>query len=85
MSHNFLNLAHRAAQFLECTILVDNTLDILGKEIEDKINACTSISGDPLDILGKEIEDKINTCTSTSGDPHTICMDDLFGGELVFW
>ena len=65
-------------------MLVDNTLDILGKEIEDKINECTSISGDPLDILGKEIEDKINTCTSTSGDPHTIRMDDLFGGELVF-
>jgi zinc finger SWIM domain-containing protein 3 len=84
MSHKFLNLAYRAAQFPECTMLVDNTLDILGKEIEDKISACTTISGDPLDILGKEIEDKINTCTSTSGDPHTIRMDDLFGGELVF-
>jgi chromatin remodeling complex protein RSC6 len=28
--------------FPECVMLVDNTLDILGKQIEDKINACTS-------------------------------------------
>ncbi|XP_015695546.2 protein FAR1-RELATED SEQUENCE 1-like [Oryza brachyantha] len=47
MSQKFLSLAHRAANFPECTTLVDNALDILGKQIEDKINACTSISGDP--------------------------------------
>ena len=47
MSHKFLNLAHRATNFPECTILVDNTLDILGKQIEEKINACASTSSYP--------------------------------------
>jgi hypothetical protein len=46
LSHNFLNLAHRAANFLECAILVDNTLDILGKQIEDKVNAFPTIFED---------------------------------------
>jgi len=36
MSRKFLNLAHRAANFPECTVLVDSALDILGKQIEDK-------------------------------------------------
>ena len=47
MSYKFLNLAHRAANFPECTMLVDNTLDILGKQIEEKINACASTSSYP--------------------------------------
>ncbi|KAG2572321.1 hypothetical protein PVAP13_7KG169200 [Panicum virgatum] len=47
MSHKFLNLAQRAANFPECTMLVDNTLDILGKQIEEKINACASTSSYP--------------------------------------
>ena len=42
MSHKLQNLAHRAANFPECTMLVDSTLDILGQQIEDKINAYTS-------------------------------------------
>ena len=42
MSHKFLNLAQEAANFPECTALVDNTLDILGKQIKEKINASTS-------------------------------------------
>ncbi|EEE54990.1 hypothetical protein OsJ_02614 [Oryza sativa Japonica Group] len=50
MSHKFLNLAHRAANFPECTMLVDSALDILGKQIEDKISACTSISEDPCTV-----------------------------------
>ncbi|XP_034600641.1 protein FAR1-RELATED SEQUENCE 5-like [Setaria viridis] len=46
MSHKFLNLAHRAATFPECFVLVDSALDILGKQIEDKINECTVRSDD---------------------------------------
>jgi zinc finger SWIM domain-containing protein 3 len=42
MSRKFLNLAHQAANFPECTMLVDSTLDILGKQIREKINASTS-------------------------------------------
>jgi hypothetical protein len=42
MSRKFHNLADRASNFPECVVLVDRTLDILGKQIEEKINACTS-------------------------------------------
>jgi zinc finger SWIM domain-containing protein 3 len=42
MSRKFLNLAHEAANFPECAALVDSTLDILGKQIKEKINASTS-------------------------------------------
>ncbi|KAL6646596.1 hypothetical protein ACP70R_015673 [Stipagrostis hirtigluma subsp. patula] len=50
LSHKFLDLANRAANFPECTMLVNSTLDILGKQIEDKINACTSTSANPCTI-----------------------------------
>jgi hypothetical protein len=36
MSRKFLDLAHQAANFPECTALVDSTLDILGKQIGEK-------------------------------------------------
>jgi zinc finger SWIM domain-containing protein 3 len=47
MSRKFLNLAHRAATFPECVMLVHSTLEILGKEIEEKISACTGTFMDP--------------------------------------
>ena len=50
MSLKFQNLAHRAANFQECIVLVDSTLDMLGKQIEEKISACTSTSGYPCTI-----------------------------------
>nr|AAS58488.1 putative transposase [Triticum monococcum] len=46
VSHKFHNLAHRATNFPEAITLVDNTLDILGKQVEEIINGCTSTSGD---------------------------------------
>ena len=52
MSHKFLNLAHQAANSPECTMLVDNTLDILGKQIAEKVNTSTSTY-------------QVNTSTST--------------------
>jgi hypothetical protein len=45
-SHKLLNLAHRAAYYPECTPLMDNTIELLGQQIEDKISTCASISND---------------------------------------
>lgn len=47
MSNKFLNLAYRAANFPQCTMLVDSTLDILCKQIEEMIITCPSTSVSP--------------------------------------
>jgi hypothetical protein len=39
LSHKFLTLAHQAASFPECCLLVDNALNILKKEIEEKMDS----------------------------------------------
>jgi hypothetical protein len=39
-----LNLAHRAAYYPECTPLMDNTIEILGQQVEDKISTYTQLS-----------------------------------------
>ncbi|XP_062227480.1 protein FAR1-RELATED SEQUENCE 5-like [Phragmites australis] len=49
LSHKFLNLAHRAASYPECSLLVNNTLDMLSKQVEEQINACTS-TADPCTV-----------------------------------
>jgi hypothetical protein len=46
MSHKFLSLAYQAASDPECCMLVDNALDCLGKQLEDKISASTSVLSD---------------------------------------
>jgi hypothetical protein len=43
-SQKLLNLAHRVAYYPECTSLMDNTIDLLGQQIEDKINICSGPS-----------------------------------------
>jgi hypothetical protein len=43
-SHKLLNLAHRAAYFPECSSLMDNAIDLLSQQLEDKISTCPSIS-----------------------------------------
>jgi hypothetical protein len=43
ISRKFLNLAYQAASFPECYLLVDNALDYVGKQIEEKMGASTSI------------------------------------------
>ncbi|CAO2188105.1 unnamed protein product, partial [Urochloa humidicola] len=53
MCHKFQSLAHRAANFPECTVLVDSALDILGKQIEDKINECAST--DPCTVHANDL------------------------------
>jgi hypothetical protein len=42
MSRKFLNLAHRAASHPKCTLLVNNTLDMLSKQIDEEMNGVTS-------------------------------------------
>ncbi|RCV08926.1 hypothetical protein SETIT_1G365700v2 [Setaria italica] len=42
MTRKFLNLALRAASHPGCTLLVNNTLDILSKQAEEEIDGCTS-------------------------------------------
>lgn len=44
LSHRFLTLAQQAASYPECTLLVNNTLDILSKQIEEHLSGCASTS-----------------------------------------
>ena len=37
MTRKFLNLAHRAASHPKCTLLVNNILDMLSKQVEEEI------------------------------------------------
>jgi hypothetical protein len=41
MTRKFLNLALRAASHSGSTLLVNNTIDILSKQVEEEINGCT--------------------------------------------
>ena len=42
MTRKFLNLAHRATSHPRCTLLVNNTLDILSKQVEEEIDGFSS-------------------------------------------
>jgi len=42
MTRKFINLAHRAASHPGCTLLVNNTLDKLSKQVEEYLNGFTS-------------------------------------------
>ncbi|XP_052151837.1 protein FAR-RED IMPAIRED RESPONSE 1-like [Oryza glaberrima] len=44
LSHRFLTLAQQAASYPKCTLLVNNTLDILSKQIEEHLSGCASTS-----------------------------------------
>lgn len=50
LSKKFLNLAYPAASDLECCILVDNALDCLGKQLQDKFSASTNILSDTYNV-----------------------------------
>ena len=47
MSHKFLNLAYKVAHSLECCWVIQNALDCLGTQLEDKLNASTSTMRNP--------------------------------------
>ena len=70
MSHKLQNLAHRAANFPECTMLVDSTLDILGQQIEDKINAYTS-THEYLPTVSTDVKTKKEVQTKNSKRKRT--------------
>jgi hypothetical protein len=42
MARKFLDLAHRSASYPRCTLLVNNTLDIISKQVEEEINGCSN-------------------------------------------
>jgi zinc finger SWIM domain-containing protein 3 len=53
LCYKFHNLAYKAASFPECCLLLDNGLDCLGTQLEDKLNAYTGVVNEnPCD--GKE-------------------------------
>jgi zinc finger SWIM domain-containing protein 3 len=50
MSKKFRNLAYPAASDPECCILVDNALDCLGKQLQDKFSEPTRILCDTYNV-----------------------------------
>jgi hypothetical protein len=46
LSHKFFSLVQQAARSPECCLLVDNTLDILVKQVEEKMGSCSTARED---------------------------------------
>ncbi|XP_008670011.3 protein FAR1-RELATED SEQUENCE 5 [Zea mays] len=67
LSHKFLNMAYKAAISLECCLLIDNALDLLGPQVEDKLNAPSSVANE------KPCNDQENI------SPNMQQRDDLLG------
>jgi hypothetical protein len=75
MARKFLNLAYRAASHPKCTLLVNNTLDMLSKQVEEEMNGVTSpmdpitVSTNvtpPIELLSAASLKKKNVETKTS-------------------
>ena len=49
LTRKFLNLALRVASHPRCTLLVNNTLDSLSKQVDEELNACTGTM-DPVTV-----------------------------------
>ena len=64
MTRKFLNLAHRAASHPRCTLLVNNTLDMLSKQVEEEINGFSS-AVDPV-IIPTNVAPPIDLVSTTS-------------------
>jgi zinc finger SWIM domain-containing protein 3 len=64
LSHKFLNLAYKAASSSECCLFLDNALDCLGTQLEDKLNVSSS------DVNEIPCEDQENA------DPNVKQRDD---------
>ena len=47
MSHKFHNLAYKVAHSPECCLMVENALDCLGTQLEDKLNVSASTMSKP--------------------------------------
>jgi zinc finger SWIM domain-containing protein 3 len=50
LSHKFHDFAYKAASDPECSLLVDNALDCIAKQVEDKMSASTSILSDSSNV-----------------------------------
>ena len=64
MTRKFLNLTHRAASHSRCTLLVNNTLDMLSKQVEEEINGFSS-AVDPV-IVTTNVAPSVNLVSATS-------------------
>ena len=47
LSHKFHNLADKAAKVQECCVLLENALDCLSIQLEEKLNVSTSVMNEP--------------------------------------
>jgi zinc finger SWIM domain-containing protein 3 len=47
LSHKFHSLAHKVANSQECCMMLENALDCVGPQIEDKLNATTNATNKP--------------------------------------
>jgi hypothetical protein len=91
LSHKFLSFAQQIARSPECCLLVDNTLDILAKQVEDMIVSSTTASGGQcpthMDVqtLNESLTNarlkKKNVCTKTSRRTQT-WLDKKHKGKI---
>ena len=80
MVRKFYNQAYRATRHPKCTLLVDNTIDMLSKQVEEEMNGVTSPMDPittptnvtpPIELLStarlkkKEVETKTSKCKRT--------------------
>ncbi|KAJ1271648.1 hypothetical protein BS78_06G142800 [Paspalum vaginatum] len=65
LSHKFLNMAYKAANYPDCCLLLDKGLDYLGTQIDDKLNASAT-------SMNKSCNDQENI------DPNVQQSDELF-------
>ena len=71
LSHKFVNMASKAASCPETCLMIDNALDHLGPQVEDKLNASTGA------VNEKPCNDQENT------DPNMQGKDDLFSAAQL--
>ncbi|KAJ1274955.1 hypothetical protein BS78_05G098900 [Paspalum vaginatum] len=71
LSHKFLTLAFKAAVSPECCLLLDNALDHLGPQVEEKLNASTTV------VNEKPCSDQENI------NPNTQQRDDLLSNAQL--
>ena len=98
MTRKFLNLAHRAANHPRCTLLVNNTLDMLSKQVEEEINGFSSAVdpvivrtnvAPPIDLVStaslkkKEVQTKARSTKKTWLDKSDCVATYEYGKEQL--
>ena len=83
MSHKFHNLAHKVAHSPECCVILENALDCLSTQLEDKLNL-QSASATNETCEGKENDDPNELCEETENvDPNVQQKDDLLSAAQL--